>query len=135
MYPTYRILSKINHNSIELEEEVIIRYTLDMDNRGFLPKLKSVEHMMNDILKSRSAKKVRKLWILRFVKRHTKLKIHFIRVYDSHKSSLRISQAYWSMVSIDIKNVSEISYTRSRFRQFRRNRLYNGNFKSYCGCY
>ncbi|EDN91311.1 hypothetical protein SS1G_00714 [Sclerotinia sclerotiorum 1980 UF-70] len=61
----------------QLEEEVIIEYILDMDRRGFPPKIKGVEDMANYILESRSAKKVGKLWAHRFVKRHTELKICF----------------------------------------------------------
>ena len=36
----------------KLEEEVIIQYILDMDSRGFVPWLASVEDMANFILKS-----------------------------------------------------------------------------------
>ena len=45
----------------KLEEEVIIRYILDMDVRGFAPRLASVEDMANYILESREAQHVGKL--------------------------------------------------------------------------
>ena len=37
----------------ELEEDVIVRYILDLDNRGFGPRLAGVEDMANYILESR----------------------------------------------------------------------------------
>ena len=37
----------------KLEEEVIIRYILDLDSRGFAPRLAGVEDMANYILESR----------------------------------------------------------------------------------
>ena len=44
-----------------LEEEVIIRNILDIDSRGFAPRLTSVEDIANYILKSRGGKRVSKL--------------------------------------------------------------------------
>ena len=51
----------------ELEEGVIIRYILDLDTRGFAPRLASVEDMANYILESRGADCIGKLWAHRFV--------------------------------------------------------------------
>jgi transcriptional regulator with XRE-family HTH domain len=48
-------------NLIILEEEVIIRNILDIDSRGFTPRLASVEDIANYILKSRERKRVSKL--------------------------------------------------------------------------
>ncbi|APA14283.1 hypothetical protein sscle_12g090530 [Sclerotinia sclerotiorum 1980 UF-70] len=70
----------------QLEEKVIVEYILDMDRRGFPPKIKGVEDMANYILESRNAKKVGKLWAHRFVKRHTELKTRFSRVYDFQRA-------------------------------------------------
>ncbi|APA14250.1 hypothetical protein SS1G_11952 [Sclerotinia sclerotiorum 1980 UF-70] len=74
------------HKITELEEEVIVQYILDMDLRGFPPKLKNVEDMANDILESRGAKRVGKLWAHRFVKRRIELKTRFSRVYDFQRA-------------------------------------------------
>ncbi|APA05653.1 hypothetical protein sscle_01g004230 [Sclerotinia sclerotiorum 1980 UF-70] len=52
------------HKITELEEEVIVQYILDMDLRGFPPKLKNVEDMANDILESRVANMRAKYGIL-----------------------------------------------------------------------
>ena len=45
-----------------LEEEVIIQNILDLDSRGFAPRLASVEDIANYILESRGGKHVSKLW-------------------------------------------------------------------------
>jgi hypothetical protein len=51
---TYRPDSKANRQKLsELEEAVIIRYILDLDSRGFAPRLTSVEDIANLLLKSR----------------------------------------------------------------------------------
>jgi len=66
----------------KLEEEVIIRNILDLDSRGFAPRLAGVEDMANFILESRGGKRVGKLWAHRFVQRQPALKTRFNRVYD-----------------------------------------------------
>ncbi|ESZ89864.1 hypothetical protein SBOR_9747 [Sclerotinia borealis F-4128] len=75
-----------SYNLTELEEEVLIQYILDLDERGFVPKLSGVEDMANYILESRGAKKVGKLWAHRFVKRCSELKTRFNRVYDFQRA-------------------------------------------------
>jgi hypothetical protein len=45
----------------ELEEEVIIRNILDLDSRGFAPRLAGIEDIANYILESREGKRVGKL--------------------------------------------------------------------------
>jgi hypothetical protein len=45
-----------------LKEEVIIRNILDLDSRGFAPRLAGVEDMANYILESRGGERVGKLW-------------------------------------------------------------------------
>ncbi|APA07191.1 hypothetical protein SS1G_04084 [Sclerotinia sclerotiorum 1980 UF-70] len=75
-----------NLNLTEKEEEVLIQYIIDMDERGFASKLSGVEDMANYILESRGAKRVGKLWAHRFVKRCTKLKMRFSCVYDFQRA-------------------------------------------------
>ena len=49
------------HKLTEIKEEVIIRYILDLDIRGFAPRLTSIKDIANYILESREGKRVRKL--------------------------------------------------------------------------
>jgi hypothetical protein len=59
---TYRPDSKANRQKLsELEEGVLICYILDLDSRGFAPRLASVEDIANYILESRGANRVGKL--------------------------------------------------------------------------
>ena len=46
---------------LKLEEEVIIRYILDLDSRGFTPRLTSIEDIANYILELKGGKRVSKL--------------------------------------------------------------------------
>jgi transcriptional regulator with XRE-family HTH domain len=43
------------HKLTELEEEVIIQYILDLDDRGFGPRLTSIEDIANYLLETRGA--------------------------------------------------------------------------------
>ena len=53
---TYRPESKANSLKLtELEEETIVRYILDLDLRGFAPRLTGVKDMVNLLLESRGA--------------------------------------------------------------------------------
>ena len=49
------------HKLTELEEEVVIRHILELDTRGFAPRLASVEDIANHILDSRGVQHVGKL--------------------------------------------------------------------------
>ena len=84
---TYRPESKANGLKLtELEEETIVRYILDLDLRGFTPRLAGVEDMANLLLESRGAQRVGKLWAHRFIARRPELKTRFNRVYDFQRA-------------------------------------------------
>ena len=51
------------HKLSELEKQVIIRYKIDTDSRGFGPRLAGVEDMANFILESRGGKRVGGRWV------------------------------------------------------------------------
>ncbi len=84
---TYRPKTKPNCYKLnDLEEETLVRYILDLDTRGFAPRLASVEDIANYILESRGGKRVGKLWAHRFVQRRPELKTRFNRVYDFQRA-------------------------------------------------
>ena len=66
----------------ELEEGAIIQHILDLDTRGFTPRLAGVEDIANHILESRGAPHVGTRWAQRFIQRQLELKTRFTRVYD-----------------------------------------------------
>jgi hypothetical protein len=70
----------------EVEEEVIVQRILDMDTRGFAPRLAGVEDMANFILKSRGGECVGTRWAQRFVQRRPELNTRFTRVYDFQRA-------------------------------------------------
>jgi helix-turn-helix, Psq domain len=75
-----------SHKLTKIEEEVIVRYILDMDTRGFAPRLAGVEDMANYILKSHGGQRVGKLWAHRFAQRCPELKTRLNRVYDFQRA-------------------------------------------------
>ncbi|KFY27544.1 hypothetical protein V491_00863 [Pseudogymnoascus sp. VKM F-3775] len=70
----------------DLEEESLIRHILDLDSRGFPPRMSSVEEMANLLLANCSAGKVGKNWTSTFVKRHQEVKTKYSRKYDYQRA-------------------------------------------------
>jgi hypothetical protein len=61
----------------QLEEEVIISYILDLDQRGFAPTYAAIRSMADKLLAVRSAGQVGQKWPANFVKRTDSLKTSF----------------------------------------------------------
>jgi len=74
------------HNLTPSEEETLIRYILDLDTRGFPPRICGVEDMANSLLATRRAKPVGKQWAYRFVQRRPELKTRLSRAYDFQRA-------------------------------------------------
>ena len=68
------------------EEETLVRYILDIDARGFPPRISGVEDMANSLLQIRLAKFVGTRWAYRFVQRHHNLKTRLPRAYDFQRA-------------------------------------------------
>jgi hypothetical protein len=64
------------------EQEVVIQYTLDLDTRGFPPRLAAVKDMADLLRKERGQPPVGINWASTFVKRRPELKVKFNRKYD-----------------------------------------------------
>jgi helix-turn-helix, Psq domain len=69
-----------------LEEAVIIEHILDLDSRGFAPKLNAVADMANNLLSERAGGKVGIKWPSNFVERTPELKTRFNRKYDYQRA-------------------------------------------------
>ncbi|KAL9563897.1 hypothetical protein ACKAV7_011932 [Fusarium commune] len=69
-----------------LEEQIIVQFILDLDSRGFPPRLHYVEEMANRLLADREMPPIGKRWASNFVKRHKDLKTHFFRKYDYQRA-------------------------------------------------
>jgi hypothetical protein len=70
----------------ELEEEVIIGFILDLDQRGFAPTYAAVRDMANRLLAARGAGQVGVHWPRNFVKRTDSLTTRFNRAYDRQRA-------------------------------------------------
>ena len=69
-----------------LEEQTLIRYIIEQDEKGFLLRLAGVEDMANLLLKSRNREPVGKHWARRFVDAQPSLKTKFARPYDYQRA-------------------------------------------------
>jgi hypothetical protein len=70
------------HQLTQSEEETIVSYVLDLDSRGFPPRIEGVKDMANLLLSTRHAKPVGTRWANRFIRRRPELKTRFSRAYD-----------------------------------------------------
>jgi hypothetical protein len=70
----------------DLEEEILIHFILDLDSRGFPPRLRGVKDMADQLLADRDAPPVGTRWASNFVKRHPDLKTRFFRKYDYQRA-------------------------------------------------
>ncbi|EDN91718.1 hypothetical protein SS1G_07578 [Sclerotinia sclerotiorum 1980 UF-70] len=99
----HRMETRVNNlNLIEKEEEVLIQYIIDIDERGFASKLNDIKDMANYILESRGAKRIGKIWAHRFVKCYTKLKMCFNCIYDFQRAlyeDLKLIKEWFGLVS------------------------------------
>jgi hypothetical protein len=68
------------------EESAIIQHILDLDSRGFAPKLSAVRDMANQLLAARSAGQVGIKWPANFVRRTPELQTRFNRKYDYQRA-------------------------------------------------
>lgn len=66
----------------DLEEQVIVDHILELDARGFGPRLADVAAMANSLRAERNLGPVGTNWPSTFVKRQPELKVKFKRKYD-----------------------------------------------------
>ena len=65
-----------------LEEQILKHFILNLDSRGFPPRLCSVKAMADQLLADRDALLVGTRWALNFIKRYLALKTHFFHKYN-----------------------------------------------------
>ena len=74
-----------SHKLTTTEEQTIVQYILDLDSRGFAPRLCEVADMADKLLAARGKELVGKRWPGRFVTRSDELKIAFNRAKDRQR--------------------------------------------------
>lgn len=73
-------------NLTEIEEEVIVQYILDLDLRGFSPRIADVGDIANLLLRKRGARPVGINWSDCFVVQRPELKTHFNCIYNYQRA-------------------------------------------------
>lgn len=84
-----RARNEVPANSMRLtvlEEETLLKFILDLDSRGFPPRLSGVEEMANLLLAERGGGRVGQNWASHFVTRQPDLKTRFNRPYDYQRA-------------------------------------------------
>ena len=71
--PTRRDIAANSRKLTDLEESVIVQHILELDSKGFPPRLCGVEDMANRLLADRNALPVASRWATNFVKRQAEL--------------------------------------------------------------
>ena len=114
----------------DLEESTIIQYILDLDSRGFPPRLAGVEDMANRLLRDRDASPVGKRLASNFVKQQPALRTRFNRRYDYQRAQcedldainawfllVRNTIVKYGIEESDIYNFDETGFTPSHGRE------------------
>jgi hypothetical protein len=84
--PARRDCQRNSKKLTQLEEEVIVRYILNLDERGFAPTYAAVRDMADKLLAARCAGQVGQKWPANFVKRTDSVKTRFNRAYDRQRA-------------------------------------------------
>jgi hypothetical protein len=83
---TFRPITQPNCQKLtKSEEQTIVRHILDLDLRGFAPRLCEVEDMATKLLRVRDGQPLGKCWAERFVTRTEELKTAFNRAKDRQR--------------------------------------------------
>jgi hypothetical protein len=121
--PSRRDCTPNSRKLTDLEERVIIRHILDLDSRGFGPRLGGVEDMANKLLAARDSESVGVNWASNFVKRILELKMRFNRRLDYQRAQnedpdimkgwfelVRNTIAKYGIHEDDIYNMDEVGF-------------------------
>ena len=80
--PSRRDTTPNSRKLTQSEETVIVQHVLDLDARGFPPRLAAVADMVNSLRDERNLDHVGINWPSTFVKRQPEFKVKFNRKYD-----------------------------------------------------
>jgi hypothetical protein len=80
--PPRRDISANSRKLTDLEETVLVECILELDSKGYPPRLCIVEDMANRIIELRYGKRVGPRWAANFVRRQPELRTRFQRKYD-----------------------------------------------------
>jgi hypothetical protein len=98
--PRYAIQAN-SRKLVDLEELVIVERILDLDSKGFPPRLCIVEDMANRLIMTRQGERVGPRWAANFVRRQPELRTRFQRKYDYQRAKCEdpeIIRAWFELV-------------------------------------
>jgi hypothetical protein len=84
--PSRHAIQANSRKLTDLEEIVLIEHILDLDSKGFPPRLCVVEDMANRLLATRDGGRVGQRWAGNFVRRQPELRTRFQRKYDYQRA-------------------------------------------------
>jgi len=121
--PSRRDYTPSSKRLTDLEESVIIKHIIDLDSRGFSPRLGAIRDIANQLLTARAQAPVGKNWPDNFVRRTPELKMRFNRKYDYQRAKnedpeaivawfelVRNTIAKYGITDDDIYNFDEIGF-------------------------
>jgi hypothetical protein len=113
-----------NSRKLTQEEEVIVSYILDLDQRGFAPTYAAVRDMADKLLAARGGGHVGVHWPRNFVKRTDSLTTRFNRAYDRQRALcedpvlisswfklVEQTKAKYGILDEDVYNFDEAGFT------------------------
>ena len=80
--PVAQEYQPVAQNLMEIEEEVVVQYILNLDSRGFPPSIDSMRVMADHILASRNTQRIGKQWPYHFIQWREELRMRFSHAYD-----------------------------------------------------
>jgi hypothetical protein len=84
--PSRHVISANSRKLTDLEESVLVQYILNLDSKGFPPRLSVVEDIANRLLATRDSPRVGTRWASNFVNRCPELRTRFQRKYDYQRA-------------------------------------------------
>ena len=74
------------HNLTQVQEDTLAQYILDLDSRGFLPRIEGVKDMADLLRTMHYEELVGEHWAYNFVRRRPEVKTRFSRAYDFQRA-------------------------------------------------
>jgi hypothetical protein len=119
----------------DLEESVIVQYILELDSKGFPPRLSGVEDMANRILAQRDAPRVGVNWASTFVKRHPELTTRFNRKYDYQRAQCEDPEIIRGWFALVRNTVAKYGIQEADIYNFDETGFSDGRHLDYNGCH
>jgi hypothetical protein len=103
---TYRAETRANgHKLTQIEEELLLKRIISMDDRGSAPTPLMVKEMADLLLSKRGTTPVGQNWVYNFIKRTPRLQARYLRRYNYQRAKQedpRVIQEWFNIVQAAI---------------------------------